>query len=98
IVRFRCRGWHDVGNCNTSHDFPAQPDDVETMPSYLRARRESAVSGTETAVVAGRRSANRPWFGGLFGRFGVKPSGQTDANPGGNALFAFPLERALPDP
>jgi hypothetical protein len=68
------------------------------MPSYLRARRESAVSGTETAVVAGRRSANRPWFGGLFGRFGVRPSGQTVAHPGGNALFAFPLEGALPDP
>jgi len=61
------------------------------MPSYLRARRESAVSGTETAVVAGRRSANRPWFGGLFGRFGSKPSGQKVADPGGNALLD-PLE------
>jgi len=68
------------------------------MPSYLRARRESAVSGTETVAVAGRTSANRPWFGGLFGRLGVKPSGQTAADPGSNALLAFPLEGTLPEP
>ncbi len=67
------------------------------MPSYLRARRESAVSATETAVVAGK-SANRPWFGGLFGRFGLKTSAQKVADPGGNALYAFPLEGALPEP
>jgi hypothetical protein len=68
------------------------------MPSLLRARQESAVSATETVVVAGRGSANRPWFGGLFGRFGSKPSGQKVADPDGNALFAFPLEGALPEP
>jgi PEGA domain len=78
--------------------FPHNPDEVETMPSYLRARRESPVSGTEPAGVAGRGSANRPWFGGLFGRFGVNPSRQTAADPGANELFAFPLEGALPDP
>src|SRR6185295_14520219 len=68
------------------------------MPSHMRARQESAVSAPETVVVAGRVSASRPWFGGLFGRFGSKPSGQKVADPGGNALYAFPLEGTLPEP
>src|SRR5437762_29955 len=54
------------------------------MPSYLRARRESAVSGTETAVVAGRRSANRPWFGGLFAIRRVPVSQTTEQPQTGN--------------
>jgi hypothetical protein len=64
------------------------------MPSSLRARRESAGADPETAVSSGPASANRPWFGGLFSLFGSKPSGPSFADPGVNALLAFPSEAA----
>ena len=69
------------------------------MQSSLRARRESAGSGPEADVVPGRGSANRPWFAGLFGLFGSKPSGPRVADPNVNALLAFPSETApRPEP
>src|SRR6267142_1964263 len=66
------------------------------MPSSLRARRESAASGPNTAVLAGAGGSGKgPLFGRLFGLFRSKPSVQTVADPNANALLAFPSEAAL---
>jgi PEGA domain-containing protein len=63
------------------------------MPSSPRALRESPAAGPDPAVADGR-----PWFGALFGLFRSKPSGER-AEPGVNALLAFPSESApQPEP